>query len=77
MTFQQIIERLLRSKLYGTPVILELETGETSSGAVKDLVYDGSRSEVVLDSLAGTRGPRRLRLASIRRVAPARTPGAA
>lgn len=76
MTFQQIIERLLRSRLYRVGVVLELDDGETRRGFVKDLVYDGSNSLVVV-SESDPKAGRPLPLARITRVEVASDPDAA
>ena len=68
MTLQLIIERLLRSRLYRTGVVVELDSGEMSQGFVKDMVYDGSRSIVVVADPKTSRSGRRIELARISRV---------
>lgn len=77
VTFQQIIEQLLRSRLYRIGVILELDDGETRTGFVKDLVYDGSNSLVVVAEDGEPRGGRPLPLSRITRVDVASNPDAA
>jgi hypothetical protein len=76
MTYQQIIERLLRSRLYRVGVVLELDDGETRRGFVQELRYDGSRSTVVLAEEGERRG-RPLPLARITRVEVGSSPDAA
>ncbi len=68
MTIQQIIERLLRSRLYKTGVAIETDTGEIYQGRVKEVRYDGSRSFVVVTP-AGLTQPATIPLARITRVA--------
>ena len=77
MTYQQIIERLLRSRLYRIGVILELDDGETRTGYVKELVYDGSNSAVVVAEAGEARTARRLPLSRITRVDVTSSPDAA
>ena len=67
MGIQQIIEKLLRSRLYRTGVEIEMDSGETHWGLVKDLQYAGSRSLVVVTEDGGCK---ELLLAHIVRVAP-------
>lgn len=79
MTFQQIIERLLRSRLYRVGVVLELDEGETRTGLVnvKELIYDGSRSTVIIaDPLQG-KGTVTIPLSRISRVEVVSNPDAA
>ena len=77
VTFQQIIEQLLRSRLYRIGVILELDDGETRTGFVKELVYDGSNSLVVVAEDGEPRSGRPLPLSRITRVDVASNPDAA
>lgn len=49
MSIQQIIERLLRSRLYRTGVSIETDSGQRHEGLVQEVRYDGSRSFVVVE----------------------------
>jgi hypothetical protein len=73
LTLQQIIETLLRSRLYRTGVAIETDDGETHEGFVQELRYDGSRSMVLVGAKAGAGGDR-IPLAHITRVEPRRPP---
>jgi hypothetical protein len=77
VTFQQIIERLLRSRLYRVGVILELDDGETRTGFVKELVYDGSNSLVFVTEPGEPRTSRPLPLSRITHVEVTSNPDAA
>ena len=48
MTIQQIIEGLLRARLYRLPVVIRTQGGASRGGVVRDVHYDGSRSFVIL-----------------------------
>ena len=72
MNIQQIIERLLRSRLYRTGVEIEMDSGEAHRGLVEDVLYDGSRSFVVVRQRGAT--PLRLLLAHIARVSAPKSP---
>jgi hypothetical protein len=48
VTIQQIIERLLRSRLYRTGVLIRTDEGESADLLVHDVRYEGSRSVVVV-----------------------------
>lgn len=72
MTLQQIIETLLRSRLYRTRVSVENAAGEVTEGLVQELRYDGSRSVAVIAD-AGVR-PHAIPLATIARVQSLRSP---
>jgi hypothetical protein len=48
VNIQQIIERLLRARLYRTGVEIEMDSGEAHRGLVEEVRYDGSRSVVIV-----------------------------
>jgi hypothetical protein len=68
LTIQQIIESLLRSRLYRTAVTVEMDSGATHSGCVAEIRYDGSRSVVLLEDAAAGGEPTPLLLAHVSRV---------
>ena len=68
LTIQQIIESLLRSRLYRTPVTVEMDSGATHCGCVADIRYDGSRSVVLLEDAVAGGEPTSLLLAQVARV---------
>jgi hypothetical protein len=74
LTLQQIIETLLRSRLYRTGVAIETDDGELHEGFVQELRYDGSRSMVLVGSKAPGSRADRIPLAHITRVEPRRPP---
>ena len=65
MTIQQIIERLLRARLYRTLVSVETDSGETREGLVQEIRYDGSRSFVLVGPAHRGSPGRRIPLARI------------
>jgi len=68
VTIQQIIESLLRSRLYRLPVIVEMDSGAAHSGCVAEIRYDGSRSVVLLEDPGASGEPTSLLLAQVARV---------
>ena len=72
MSIQQIIEGLLRSRIFKTTVEIEMDSGATHRGFVREIAYAGSRSTV--DVALGPRsGAVRLPLAGIVRVRTAKS----
>lgn len=65
MTLQQIMEQLLRSRLYRTGVVIRTENGEAHDVLVRDVLYEGSRAFAIVAARARPRQEFRIPLARI------------